>query len=779
MQALPFAFHALAAYRQFIVYKLAPSQTTPGKTDKLPIDYRTGLMPLKNSGASSVWTDYQSAIGAAARLGEQYGVGFSFAETDPFWFLDIDNCLEPSGEWSALAKSLLAAFPGAAVEVSQSGRGLHIIGTGTMPPHGCKNIPLGLELYHTDRFVALTGAHAMGNAGTDFSYCLPWLVEHYFPAPMDNYAMTVWADEPVEEWCGPEDDKQLIDRAMRSKSAAGAFGNRASFADLWTGDERALSAAYPHEERAFDASSADAALAQHLAFWTGKNCERIRRLMQQSALVRDKWERDDYLPMTITKACSRQIDVLQDKPILALTIELDKDGEVTAAPSVMTSATYLDIPQQMEFFKGCVYVQDLHRVLIPGGALLKPEQFRTTYGGFTFPMDPGNERMTRNAWECFTESQAFRAPRADSTCFRPDLEPGTIIVKDEQKLVNTWWAVQTPQREGDVAPFLLHLAKILPNMRDQQIMLSYMAACVQHPGIKFQWAPLLQGVEGNGKTLFTRCVAFAIGNRYSHFPKASQIAKHFNGWMEGKLFIGVEDIYVPESQREVLEELKPMITGERLEIERKGVDQITRDVCCNFMLNSNHKDAIRKTKNDRRFAPFYTAQQNVEDLQRDGMKGEYFPNLYSWLKDGGYEAVNYFLHTYVIADEFNPSHGHIAPLTSSTKEALSFGLGRVEQEIIEAIEREESGFRGGWVSSMAVDKLLEKIGAARAIPPNKRRDLLINIGYDWHPNLASGRVNNMVLPDGGKPRLFIKLDSELRHLPNPAEIARTYSAAQI
>lgn len=309
-----------------------------------------------------------------------------------------------------------------------------------------------------------------------------------------------------------------------------------------------------------------------------------------------------------------------------------------------------------------------------------------------------------------------------------------------------------------------------------------MAACVQHKGVKFQWAPLLQGCEGNGKTLFTRCVAFAIGKRYTHYPKAADIDNKFNGWLLNKLFIGVEDIYVPDHRREVIETLKPMITGgDGLEIQLKGVDQITADVCANFMLNSNHKDAIRKTRTDRRFAVFYTAQQNEQDLARDGMTGDYFPNLYSWLRDqGGYAMVAEYLATYAIPDELNPAtRCHRAPETTSTSEAIHASMGGVEQEILEAIEEGRVGFAGGWVSSVAVERLLQQIHATRAIPHNKRRELLQSLGYDWHPALTNGRVNNPIpIDDNKKPRLFIRSGHISANLTSPAEVARVYQEAQ-
>lgn len=767
----------MRAYNQWLVYKLVPRED--GKTDKLPLDYRTGRLPPRGEGGAAIWTDHDTAQRVAAQLGAGHGVGFSFAASDPYFFLDLDKCLQSDGMWSPLAQQLVAAFPGAYVEVSQSGRGLHIIGRGTPPPHACKNTTYGLELYHTDRFVALTGYGAQGDPDADCSHVLPWLVTHYFPPAAGDGALVDWTDSPVAEWHGPTDDAELIRRAMQSRSAASAFGNRASFADLWTGDERALAQAFPDSERAWDESSADAALAQHLAFWTGKNCERIQALMWQSALVRDKWEREDYLPRTISKAVSRQVDVLRDK--LAEVVQgVPATGGEALVPScrLVEGNTFLPPEEQMKLFTGCVYVSEAHKVLVPGGVLLKPDQFKVRFGGFSFVMDGGGERVVRDAWEAFTQSQVYRAPRADRACFEPSLPPAAMVETEGESMVNTYWPVATPRRVGDAKPFLDHLAKLLPDRHDRDVLLAYMSACVQHKGVKFQWAPLVQGVEGNGKSLLTRCVAFAIGERYTHFPKASQIAEKFNGWMAGRIFIGVEDVYVPESQREVLEELKPMITNDKLEIERKGVDQVTMRVCCNFILTCNDKGAMRKSRNDRRLALFYTAQQEKEHLARDGMTDGYFQRLYAWLRAGGYEIVNELLHTHAIPDEYNPAHGHIAPITSSTDEALAHGLGHVEQEILEAIERDEPGFRGGWVSSMAVDKLLERTGRARSIAQNKRRDLMLNLGFDYHPALTKGRVNSTVLPDGGKPRLFVLRDSPLREILTPFDVAAAYASAQ-
>ena len=119
---------------------------------------------------------------------------------------------------------------------------------------------------------------------------LPALIGTFFP-PSSKGELQEWTEVPCAEWSGPVEDGELLRRALQSISASAAFNpKKPSFSDLWEANAAKLNVAYPGgDKRPYDASSADAALAQHLAFWTGKDCERIARLMQSSALVRDKW----------------------------------------------------------------------------------------------------------------------------------------------------------------------------------------------------------------------------------------------------------------------------------------------------------------------------------------------------------------------------------------------------------------------------------------------------------------------------------------------------------
>lgn len=780
MLTLPPALAHLATFRQFMLYKVVHVAGEP-KPRKLPLHPET--LVATDAHDPRAWTDAATACARAAQLGAPYGVAFSFQPGNGLFFIDIDNCLQADGTWSPLAIELFRRFPGAAGEISFSGNGLHIIGRGVAPPHACKNIPLGIELYTEYRFVALTGMHAVGDASTDHTAALAALVADYFPPRAGDGAPDgAWTLGPREDWRGPIDNDELLRRARKSSSVAAQFGaKRATFDDLWTRNVDVLAACWPDPLRPFDESSADAALAAHLAFWTGCNCERMERLMRQSELVREKWERHDYLPRTILGAVARQKDVLHDKATEPVAHAPAVSAE-PLRPKMVEGNVFLSPAEQVDFFTGCVYIYESHRVMVPGGHLLNPDRFKVRYGGYSYLMDNANQRTVRDAWEAFTQSQAYRAPRADRTCFRPDLPPGALITEGSRTLANLWWPADVRREKGDVSLFLDHLRKVLPNERDQRILLSYMAAVVQHQGVKFQWCPLLQGAEGNGKTTFTRCVAEAVGQRYTHWARADRINAQFNGFLLNRVFIGIEDIYVPEHKREVWETLKPMITGEMQEIEAKGVDQDSRNVVCNFILNSNHRRAVQKTRNDRRLAIFYTAQQSAEDVVRAGMDGEYFGRLYGWLKGNGgygYACVAEYLATYPIDPEFDPAgRCQRAPSTSTSAEAVIATVGGIESEVLEAIDQGVQGFRGGWVSSMALDQLLVRTRNEGRLPRTMRKEMLEGLGYAWHPALSHGRVNNDVMPDGGKPRLFVQPGHPSLTLTSPAEVARAYTAAQ-
>ena len=279
----------LTSLAQWLPVLLAPGKN--GKTTKIPVDHNTG-MPC-DAHAPAFWTTYERATAVAQAWGPTYGVGFVLTAADPFFCVDIDHALQPDGTWSPLAQQLVAGLPGCMVEVSQSGQGLHIWGRYPNPPkHRMKRVDLGVELYTELRFILL-GTQQAGEIAERCDALLS-LIAQVFP-PIETGSTAVPDEGPRADWRGPADDEELLRRALRSTSMAATFGgNRATFFDLWTANVDVLARAYPADPSSsepYDRSSADAALAAHLAFWTGCDVARIERLMRRSALAREKWDK--------------------------------------------------------------------------------------------------------------------------------------------------------------------------------------------------------------------------------------------------------------------------------------------------------------------------------------------------------------------------------------------------------------------------------------------------------------------------------------------------------
>lgn len=148
-------YEALASRRIFVLYKLVPLDK--GGTDKVPIDPVTGYD--SNAQDSRTWMLPTVAIGYAAVWGAGYGVGIVIHEGSRLFCVDIDGAVAFDGSLSDIARKLIAEFVGCYIEWSQSGKGLHIIGsyTGDPPTHATKNAQHHIELYTSKRFIALTG----------------------------------------------------------------------------------------------------------------------------------------------------------------------------------------------------------------------------------------------------------------------------------------------------------------------------------------------------------------------------------------------------------------------------------------------------------------------------------------------------------------------------------------------------------------------------------------------------------------------------------------------
>lgn len=676
------ALQALTVHRQFIVYRLEPSKSRPGKLEKLPIDYSTGRVISAHD--SAYWLSYDSADRFAQQFGDGHGVGFVITPESKAFCLDIDGCLQADGQWSQQSRDLCAMFPGAAIECSVSGRGLHIWGTysGDMPPHGCKNEALGIELYTEKRFIALGRPDgATGNVATDCTLALQCAAAVYFPPDPVQSMEQGWTEGPCAEWRGSTDDDDLLRRAMGSKSAAAAFGGRASFADLWNNNGAALMHAYPAEGRMYDASQADAALAQHLAFWTGKDCERIRRLMDRSALARDKWEREDYLPRTILGAVARQFEVFVDEAARRRE-QIEEAMRIGEGSDEIRLAGTITLDEMLPRF---VFIQDGQQVV----DLQQPQHvaalgdWKATFkastttlevkGQFNFDGTPKTKTYeTAALWEKSPKRQI-----AQAVTF---LAGGKRVVRDPKgrEAVNTWNPPERSTPTGDPSLFLEHVGYLFGD--DAPRFLDWLAHIEQRPGElpQFGWLHI-SDKQGTGRNWIAGVVArLWPGYAAVNFDLSAFFRTGFNDRLSSKIIAVVDEINegANESKWRNSETMKSLVNEGQRTINPKFGRIREEFNACRWLVFSNHRSALALNETDRRF--------NVVIREGAPQAPDYYARLYAALKEPGFIAgVAHFLRTRDLS-AFNP--GAHAVMNAAKEAVIAANRSEADDVLVDVVK---------------------------------------------------------------------------------------------
>lgn len=274
----------LAHHKRFI---FSDEQKRPCDFNGVPCDPHDPAkqLTIEQLKSSPCWTNFY------------YGIGIVLHEDDGLFCVDPDKCIDEHGNLSPLAHEMLARFPGAYVETSVSGRGLHIFGRARVADHHTR--APGFEAYSRRRYIRLTGTllpgHTRGDPNLNFTGAFSQLLTDYrlwHTAALEPAPVVSGYDGPrldLGATGGQYSNDELI-RIMLdvSGSGAAAFGDAAHPRDLWNADAVALARHYPQEGRGYDWTRAAAALVYHLMFFTGGHESRTLELFRLSGLYRDE-----------------------------------------------------------------------------------------------------------------------------------------------------------------------------------------------------------------------------------------------------------------------------------------------------------------------------------------------------------------------------------------------------------------------------------------------------------------------------------------------------------
>lgn len=239
------------------------------KWTKPPLDVKTGY--AARSTDPQTWTDFDTAVDAMDRYD---GIGFVLTTEDPFTGIDLDNCIDEQSQIEPWAQEIVEQC-WTYTERSPSGKGLRLILQGKLPEGARRKGQI--EMYDTARYLTITGqivdkgSTDIADAQTDLENVYSRYIGQDKPKPHNGQR-----GQPAQPHSLSDDE--LLRHMFNSKNGA----------EIKALCEGSISA-YNN-----DHSAADMALCMHLAFWTGKDPQRMDNLFRRSGPYREKWDQPHY-----------------------------------------------------------------------------------------------------------------------------------------------------------------------------------------------------------------------------------------------------------------------------------------------------------------------------------------------------------------------------------------------------------------------------------------------------------------------------------------------------
>lgn len=323
------------------------------------------------------------------------------------------------------------------------------------------------------------------------------------------------------------------------------------------------------------------------------------------------------------------------------------------------------------------------------------------------------------------------ARKVETTTYNPKTTERFIQITPNAYALNMYqasYATPDPSREAEAAKvFDDHLAYMLADPRHARLLKSWMAWVVQNPGRKAMWAPVLQGVQGSGKSVLFLALCAVLGTTNTSEVSKARMDSQWNDWAQGKMFLLFEevDLGTGEAARTISDRLKTLITGETLPLNQRGRD--SRDVPnyanCVFLLNDLSRFPV--DANERRFFVLRCKQQRREDLEKNT---EYWDNVYR-LKGELAGGLRFHLMTMTLDPEFDAT-GH-APMTVFRDTASNTAQSPIER-IIRSSWNNNCQIQQHIVSQRAVE--IAVANADLEYGTNSVIKALIALGYTMAPH---------------------------------------------
>lgn len=351
-----------------------------------------------------------------------------------------------------------------------------------------------------------------------------------------------------------------------------------------------------------------------------------------------------------------------------------------------------------------------------------------------------------------------------NTMYLPTMWNGNPIFEiDGIKYLNTYNDIWTPKTDENWQKHDAwqiceqHLKNILPE--DWQEILMFMAHNVQYPGKKILWAPIIVGIQGDGKTVLAKMMAAAMGAKNTKVVGLQATRSEFNSWAEGSCLAVFEEIRAPgHSRHDFMNKLKELITNDVIDVVAKGRDGRNVVNTQNYMALSNFKDALAIDEHDRRWGVFFTKFKDHKQVVST-FDSKYWEMLNDYAIKGFPEVIRGWLMS-VDLSGFNRNARPKA--TDAKASMMQSSLSDGAQSVLEAISLGGQGLSKEIISTKYLNEALLNIDGSK-VNTSRLSRALESIGY---------KKGGVVKWKGWPHSVWVKDDIELTGLASDSYILR-------
>jgi hypothetical protein len=298
------------------------------------------------------------------------------------------------------------------------------------------------------------------------------------------------------------------------------------------------------------------------------------------------------------------------------------------------------------------------------------EKYINTYTGRDFTREGFDGMFMQQAVaEGFSTASAWVhttrcIPHADACLYLPGKD--SLFIESNVKFINQWSKkgyIDVPPNLDDPADYeaarLLekHISLFFGGLdREAQLFCNFLRYCIDHPGKKIRWAPLLVGPEGDGKSFFSEVMRMVIGHvnvgAVGNSALRAAADSGFNSFMNKYQLLFVEEVKMHgHNKYDIFNTLKEPVANTSMGVIFKGKEQVQVPNSTNWILLSNHRSCMPLTDTDRRYLVLWS-KFPLQWMLTD--EPQYFDLLFRALEEspGG---MAYYLKSVPWHEEFQPN----------------------------------------------------------------------------------------------------------------------------